>query len=211
MTRPWFKFFPADWKADNQLKLCSPAARGLWIEMLCICHEATPYGHFLIQGQQPTDTELSVLTGIPVDQITTLIGELDKRGIFSKTSKGVIYSRKLVRDEKKSSEGKKNGKNGGNPKLSKHSRKSSTLNPKDNGWDNTQKPEARELIYEGKVIRLTQTDFAAKQLKAGMSEDGFVKFLDEKDQWLSTLAEHEQKQWWFRLDGMIKKIAKMNA
>jgi predicted transcriptional regulator len=110
MGTPWFKFYPTDWKSDDALKLCSASSRGVWIEMLCICHNATPYGHFVLDGQPVTDTQLSVLTGIPVDQIAQALGELASRGIFSRTSKGVIYSRKLVRDEKKSKEGAKHVK-----------------------------------------------------------------------------------------------------
>ena len=41
---PWMKFYPADWRADPALRMCSLAARGLWMEMLSIMHEADPRG-----------------------------------------------------------------------------------------------------------------------------------------------------------------------
>ena len=42
---PWLKFYPRDWRGDQALRLVSLHARGLWIELLCVMHEATPYGH----------------------------------------------------------------------------------------------------------------------------------------------------------------------
>jgi hypothetical protein len=43
--RPAFQFYPGDWLRDMALRSCSMEARGLWIEMLCLMHDAVPYGH----------------------------------------------------------------------------------------------------------------------------------------------------------------------
>ena len=61
MKRPWFKFYPSDWRADQALRSCSVAARGLWIECMCIMHEADPYGHLVVNGRPVTDTLLARL------------------------------------------------------------------------------------------------------------------------------------------------------
>jgi hypothetical protein len=53
--RPWMKFYPADWRADPMLRVCSIGARGLWIELLALMHESERYGHLLVNGKQPTD------------------------------------------------------------------------------------------------------------------------------------------------------------
>jgi hypothetical protein len=207
LTNPWFKFYPADWKADDQLKLCSASARGLWVEMLCICHHATPYGHLLINGQPPTDTQLSVLTGIALEEITRLMGELQTREIFSRTAKGVIYSRKMVRDAQKASEGRKYGKKGGNPKLCKDSEKSPTLNPKDKAGVNTQKPEAREeLVYEAQVIRLKEETFEAWRADTNMTAEQFALWLDEQDGWIKKLPGEKQAKWVHMVKAQIRKM-----
>lgn len=114
---PFFKFYPADWRADQALRMCSAAARGLWVECMCLMHEAKPYGHLLVNGKSLTDAQLAIQTGIPHDQITALIGELETAGVFSRNSDGVIYSRKMTRSAKRSAINKKNGKSGGNPHL----------------------------------------------------------------------------------------------
>lgn len=104
---PWMKFYPAAWRADPALRMCSLAARGLWVEMLSIMHEAEPYGYLLVNGRPVTDAQLAVLAAAPSDQVPSLLDELESAGVFSRTRKGVIFSRRMVRDEKKSEEGRK--------------------------------------------------------------------------------------------------------
>lgn len=140
----YMQFFPTDWRSDPRLRMCSAAARGLWIEMMCLMHEAEPYGHLIVSGQRPTDAQLAVLAGIPSDQITDLLGELETAGVFSRTSQGAIYSRRMTRDEKKRRIARKNGKSGGNPSLRKKRGNPASDNPQDKGQDKTQRPETRD-------------------------------------------------------------------
>lgn len=144
MSDPWMKFYPTDWRSDPALRMCSMAARGLWIEMIALMHEAVPYGHLLVSGRSPTDTQLAVLAGAPPEQISEMIGELESAGVFSRTKEGVIYSRKMTRTAKKAAIARKNGKNGGNPSLSKQSRNPPSDNHQDKGGVKPQKPEARD-------------------------------------------------------------------
>jgi len=144
MKNPWFKFYPTDWRSHAKLRNCGAAARGLWIEMLCLMHEAKPYGHLLINGEMPTITQLSMQAAIPETQIPDLLGELEKSGVFSRNGKGVIYSRKMVRDEKKAAIARNNGNNGGNPTLSNKTGNSASVNrpdkPPDKGGVKAQNP-----------------------------------------------------------------------
>jgi hypothetical protein len=143
MADPWLKFYPTDWRSDPALRMCSPAARGLWIDMICLMHEASPYGHLLINGHCPTDAQLAVLTGTPSDQFPDLVRELETAGVFSRTKEGVIYSRKMTRMVKKAATARKNGRRGGNPSLSKQTENSSLDNQIHNQQLKPQKPEAR--------------------------------------------------------------------
>src|SRR5690606_6747673 len=131
--QPWMKFYPSDWRSDPALRICSLAARGLWIEMLGLMHEADPRGHLLIKSMAPTDAQLAVLVGTTPDQIPDLIGELESAAVFSRTQKGVIYSRRMTKDEKKSRTARKNGKNGGNPTLRNKTTNSVLDNQQDKG------------------------------------------------------------------------------
>ena len=146
--KPWIKFYPADWQADQALRICTLAARGLWIECMAIMHRASPYGHLLVNGQAPTDTQLGVLVGAPPDQIPDLIRELESAGSFSRTRAGVIYSRRMTRDEKLSRLAVKNGKFGGNPSLSKDLGFTTPDNPLHKPPDKAQRLDARSQIKE---------------------------------------------------------------
>ncbi|MCV2865011.1 hypothetical protein [Defluviimonas sp. WL0075] len=143
MADPWLKFYTSDWRSDPRLRMCGIAARGLWIEMICIMHEATPYGHLLVSGQRPTDAQLAVQVGTTPDQITALLGELESAGVFSRTRQGVIYSRRLTRMAKKAATARNNGRKGGNPTLRNKTENLRPIKDLDNTGDNTQKPEAR--------------------------------------------------------------------
>lgn len=146
MADPWLKFYTSDWRSDPALRMCSLAARALWLEMICVMHEATPYGQLLVNGQSPTDAQLGVLVGAPPDQITALLGELDSAGVFSRTRAGVIYSRKMSRMAKKAATARNNGRMGGNPTLLKERENQASDKGNDKGRVKPQKPEARDQI-----------------------------------------------------------------
>ena len=103
--RPWFKFYPADWQGDEKLRVCSGAARNLWLECMCIMHRADPYGHLVVHGRPVTDSQLAVLAGIPPDQVPALMAELETAGVSSRNRAGVLYSRRMTRDAKRSKDG----------------------------------------------------------------------------------------------------------
>jgi hypothetical protein len=44
MKRPSFQFYPADWRNNAKLRRCSEAARGAWIDVLCLMHDSDEYG-----------------------------------------------------------------------------------------------------------------------------------------------------------------------
>lgn len=110
MSKPgrlWMKFYPRDWRGDQALRSVSIAARGLWIEMLFIMHEATPYGHLLL-GKRPIDlTTLASMTGVPLDLTEQLFAELKRANVFTINKRGVVISRRMVDDAKRSDLGRK--------------------------------------------------------------------------------------------------------
>jgi len=99
MKRPSFQFYPSDWRKDTALQFCSLAARGLWVEMMCIAHECEPYGHLAVNGKAMTAAQIGRLVGISEKECKKLLAELFEAGVPSQTSEGVIFSRRMVRDE----------------------------------------------------------------------------------------------------------------
>lgn len=102
----WMKFWPADWQSDASLRMSGLAARGLWIECIAIMHTADPYGHLLINGKQPTAKQLASIVGSNEREVTKLLTELEEAGVFSRTAEGVIFSRRMVRDNERSEGGR---------------------------------------------------------------------------------------------------------
>ncbi len=95
-----FPFFPEAWKGDEGLKLCSLAARGLWIEMMCTMHFGDPYGHLTTTQGMPIKSAAAIARLVSEDAkiVSQLLGELEANGVLSKTPDGVLFSRRMVRD-----------------------------------------------------------------------------------------------------------------
>lgn len=142
MSSPWMKFYPSDWRADPALRVCSLAARGLWMEILCLMHEAAPRGSLLVNGQPVADRQLASLTGVSVRDVGKCLGELEAAGVFSREGNRTIYSRRMRRDDEKAERDKAIGKRGGNPTLK------GRVNPEDKAQipeTRVQKPEREDL------------------------------------------------------------------
>lgn len=118
MTRMrWMKWWPSDFASDPAVRMCSLAARGLWVEMIGLAHAAEPYGHVLVNGRAPTAKQLASMVGSTEREIARLLAELEDAGVFSRADDGAIYSRRMVRDKAASDLGRQHGKAGGNPIL----------------------------------------------------------------------------------------------
>ena len=145
MKQPWLKFFPTDWRADPALRMCSLAARGLWIEMLCLMHEARPHGSLLVNGKPVTVAGLASLVGGGVAEVEGFLAELEEAGVFSRDADGALYSRRMRRDEERAAVNRVNGRAGGNPSLKPgvNPPVNPGVNPPVKAGDKAQKPESR--------------------------------------------------------------------
>jgi len=120
----WSKFFWSDWESDPNLRLCSLAAQGLWMRMLCVAATHEPVGYVAVAGKGLDEASLARLTGCPERQLAGLLGELEQNGVFSRDRDGRIYSRRMIADARKARQARRNGLKGGNPSLSNDSAKS---------------------------------------------------------------------------------------
>lgn len=123
MKRPAFQFYPGDWRKDPALSSCSLAARGLWIELMCIAHESDNYGHLSINGKPMTPAMISRMVGEVPAVVMKLLVELHDAGVYSRTDDGTIYSRRMVKDEHVRNVRADAGRLGGNPNLLKQTDK----------------------------------------------------------------------------------------
>lgn len=114
---PSFSFYPADWRGDLKLQLCSLDVKGLWIELMCIMHDSDIYGYLLIDGQKPTEEDLSFLLRIDINIFKKCFSKLKNRKIIKVNNEGIYYSKRMVNDFRLKELSKQYGKLGGNPKL----------------------------------------------------------------------------------------------
>lgn len=185
MTRanPWMKFYPHDWRSDPALRACSPAARSIWLDMLCLMHDAEPYGHLLINGSAPSIKTLSGLFNVHHKSLIAAMKELAEHGVYSVDDSGVIFSRRMVRDHANSLRDKENGRRGGNPNIAKGLTPRLTSPPPTE--DKAQKPEARsqKSTLSNESVARTRKRLASDQtlpaemtpaMLAHCAEHGFV-------------------------------------
>lgn len=96
---PYIRFFPADWLQDN-VAGCSLAAQGLWLRMMFIMHRTDRYGYLTLNGAAMQPDTICRMAGCTPAEYDVLLDELMKAGVPSVTDDGIIFSRRMVRDER---------------------------------------------------------------------------------------------------------------
>lgn len=99
MKSPAFQFYAGDWLRCAELRMCSSGARGLWIDMIAFMHQASPYGHLMFAGKPVGDLQLAKMVGEAPRDVARWLAELADVGVYSRNEAGVIYSRRMVRDD----------------------------------------------------------------------------------------------------------------
>lgn len=96
MSKSTFRFDPDLWLTNRSLRACSPAARGFWVDLLCLCH---PSGFLVLPNKKPmSDDQIATLVGASVKLVRGWLKELGESGIFSVSEDGVLFSSKMVKD-----------------------------------------------------------------------------------------------------------------
>jgi hypothetical protein len=117
MKRPAFQFYPGDWLRATDLRACSVGARGLWIDMICLMHEGTPYGYLKVGDKVILSPNLARIVGASLPEVEGWLCELQEAGVFSRDPSGCIFSRRMIKDESIRESRASGGKLGGNPAL----------------------------------------------------------------------------------------------
>ena len=117
------------------------------MDLLCIAAQHDPIGYVAVNNEPLSLEDISRMIGGSETEVATLLADLERNGVFSRNRRGTIYSRRMVRDGKKSRTAQENGKLGGNPSL----RKDLSIYPSDKPPDKTRvKPHKPEAISQKK-------------------------------------------------------------
>jgi hypothetical protein len=97
---PAFMFYPGDWQKDPCLRRCSKAAKGVWMDLLCLLFECPVRGVFVDASGKPwSDDEIAEAIGGDIGANLGHIAELVSKGVAQRDTRGAIFSRRMVRDE----------------------------------------------------------------------------------------------------------------
>lgn len=95
---PYFQFYPGDWLKDPKLSLCSPAARGVWMDLLCAMHELQRSGK--LSG---TPEQLARLTRCSTVELGHALTEIQTTGTADVTERNgivTVVNRRMNREYK---------------------------------------------------------------------------------------------------------------
>jgi hypothetical protein len=95
---PWFKFNPSWWMSDTELSKCTPATRGVWIDLLCAMHQSGRSGE--LRG---TTDQIARLARCSTAELTQALTELQTTGTADVTFRNndvTVINRLMKREAK---------------------------------------------------------------------------------------------------------------
>jgi len=203
---PWVKWYPAVWRADPRLRMCSLATRGLWIECLGLMHEANPRGFLVVGDREPTPAQLAGLVGATVAEVRRAMQELEQHGVFSRDDAGRIYSRRMLRDMANAERDRINGKRGGNPVLTSTDNPVASNDDKagDNPTDKAKKLEGRSKSNPPTSLNVVESSGRPPSTGSNVSHGTRLpRDFAMPSPWF-TFARHERPEW---TDAQIDRVA----
>ena len=101
---PYLKFYTGDWIKDANLRRCSPNARAVFIDLLCVMFDCEERGVMGSNGEAWTEEE--VAQSIPGDTFQNLLGiqELLRNRVIRKDDQGFIFSKRMLADDQERKE-----------------------------------------------------------------------------------------------------------
>ena len=167
--RPAFQFYPGDWLRDTGLRSCSAAARGLWMDILCFMHEGSPYGYLKVNHKVILSPNLARMCGLTLQETDGCLAELAEAGVFEIDAEGVIFSRRMIRDEELRNKRAACGHLGGNPTLKDNHKVSVCLSnevkqkptPSSSSSSSSSNTTSKEVVGVEFPANLQSADFGA--------------------------------------------------
>lgn len=93
--RPAQQWYWNDWFSAFDVRQCSLAARGLWIDMLGIMWKASPRGALIINGKAADSKMLSRVVNATKAEVEKLLRELELNNVFSRLEDRTIICRRM--------------------------------------------------------------------------------------------------------------------
>ena len=118
MKLPAIQWYPGDWLRDPGVQSLSYEDQGIWFAMLMRMWEGEERGKLTLNGHAMPVEALARLLGLDNQKVNQTLTTLLTYGVTSvEPTTGIIYSRRMVRDEELRKTRQQCGKLGGNPLL----------------------------------------------------------------------------------------------
>jgi hypothetical protein len=119
LPHPWMQFYTRDWLDNKELRRCSPAARAVLLDLMCLAHEGVPYGHLADKIGPLTEDYMASRCVISTSKLRSFLSELKANERLSATDQGVLFIQRMIEDAAVHVDKVKAGSSSkGNPKLS---------------------------------------------------------------------------------------------
>ena len=118
LPHPWMQFYTRDWLDNKELRRCSPAARAVLLDLMCLAHEGVPYGHLADKIGPLTDDYMASRCVISAERFRAAITELQSNQRVSIEDNRLVIPR-MVEDGAERLRRSEAGGKGGNPRLVK--------------------------------------------------------------------------------------------
>ena len=202
MKLPFIKFYPRDWQADPELRMCSLESRGLWFELLLIMHSAKRRGYLeTTQGAPLNVDDISRLIGTFKGDVYRCMEELLKAGVPSVCEEsGTWYCRRMVNESRKAEKCSLAGRRGGgSPKLRNNTTK-------------TDIPEARSHIslkvtFKGAIDALRKEQSIENAISAIYASNESFLNVNRLHLENSLAAQPDKTKWIEAIEGLAAKYA----
>lgn len=118
MKLPAIQWYPGDWLRDPGVQALSYEDQGIWFAILMRMWEGEERGKLTLNGAAMPVEALARLLGLDNQKVNQTLTTLSTYGVTSvEPNTGIIFSRRMVRDEQLRNIRVECGKKGGNPRL----------------------------------------------------------------------------------------------
>ncbi len=93
---PAFQFYVGDWLKDPALTMCSPATRGIWIDLLCAMHESDRSGQ--LSGTPEQLARVARCTPVQLSHALQELGDSHTADVTDRNSIVTLENRRMRRE-----------------------------------------------------------------------------------------------------------------
>lgn len=113
-SKPYMHFYVGDWRKDPGVQSLDYEHRGVWMELLMFMDQNDDRGYLTLNGEPMSDEEIANLLGLPEAKSKQMVSKILANRVASQDEEtGIIYNRKMVREEELRRQKAEAGRKGG--------------------------------------------------------------------------------------------------